>query len=145
MEGVKSLECGPEELPGVWGVERSEGGGGNWEGPRRPGGPAEKAGESRPITGDPGKWARAGRASEAAVVPLEPAGQHNRRRGKGRCVANTRSTWGRAGECRSWLGPPGRTTSENCNERSSGRPRPIPGDGSTRFMTRSSARDVLER
>src|SRR3954453_12971622 len=70
MEGVKSLECGPEELPGVWGVERSEGGGGNWGGPPRPDGPAGAVGASRPITGDPGKWARAGRASEAAVVPL---------------------------------------------------------------------------
>jgi hypothetical protein len=30
MEGVKSLECSPEELPGVEGVERMEGGGGNW-------------------------------------------------------------------------------------------------------------------
>jgi hypothetical protein len=41
MEGVKSLECSPEELPGVWGVERSDGGGGNWGGPPRPGGAAE--------------------------------------------------------------------------------------------------------
>src|SRR6266566_6829438 len=40
MEGVESLECSPEEPAGVWGVERSEGGGGNWGGPpaRRPGG-----------------------------------------------------------------------------------------------------------
>ena len=38
MEAVKSLECSREELPGVWGVERSEGGGGNWGGPPRPGG-----------------------------------------------------------------------------------------------------------
>jgi hypothetical protein len=37
MEGVKSLERSPEELPGVWGVERSEGGGGNWGSPPRPG------------------------------------------------------------------------------------------------------------
>ena len=39
----------------------------------------------------------------------------------------------------SWLGPPSRTKSENCNERSTGRPRPIPDDGSTRSMTRSIA------
>jgi hypothetical protein len=38
MEGVKSLECSPEELPGVEGVERSDGGGGNWGGPPRPSG-----------------------------------------------------------------------------------------------------------
>jgi hypothetical protein len=37
MEGVKSLDRSPEELPGVGGVERSEGGGGNWGGPPRPG------------------------------------------------------------------------------------------------------------
>jgi hypothetical protein len=41
MEGVKSLERSPEELPGVEGSERSEGGGGNWGGPPRPDGPAE--------------------------------------------------------------------------------------------------------
>jgi hypothetical protein len=34
---------------------------------------------ARPITGDPGKWARAGWASEVAVVPLEPRRQHNSR------------------------------------------------------------------
>jgi hypothetical protein len=39
----------------------------------------------------------------------------------------------------SWLGPPSRTRSENCNERFTGRPRPIPGDGSTRSRTRSTA------
>jgi hypothetical protein len=37
MEGVKILECSPEELPGVEGAERSDGGGGNWGGPPRPG------------------------------------------------------------------------------------------------------------
>src|SRR5207248_5326828 len=36
-EGVKSLDCSPEELPGVEGAERSDGGGGNWGGPPRPG------------------------------------------------------------------------------------------------------------
>jgi hypothetical protein len=57
MEGVKSLDRGPEEPPGVWGVERSEGGGGNWGGPPRPDGLRKFAvGATRPITGDPGKW-----------------------------------------------------------------------------------------
>ena len=37
-----------------------------------------------PITDDLGKWVLAGWASEAAVVLLEPGGQHNRRLGKGR-------------------------------------------------------------
>src|SRR3954470_19847057 len=100
MEGVKSLECGPEELPGVWGVERSEGGGGNWGGPPRPDGPAGAVGASRPITGDPGKWTRAGRASEAAVVPLEPCGQHNRRWGRAAATSTRALAQGRAGECR---------------------------------------------
>ena len=37
-------------------------------------------GESRPITGaQPGSGLRAGRASEAAVLPLEPTGQQNPR------------------------------------------------------------------
>ena len=36
MEAVKILECSREELSGVGGVERSEGGGGNWGGPPRP-------------------------------------------------------------------------------------------------------------
>ena len=37
-----------------------------------------------------GKWAAAGRESEAAVVPLGPAGQHNLRGGKGRCFVHAR-------------------------------------------------------
>ena len=37
MEAVKTLECSREELPGVEGVERSEGDGGNWGGRPRPG------------------------------------------------------------------------------------------------------------
>jgi len=37
-EGVKILERSPEGLPGVEGVERMEGDGGNWGGPPRPGG-----------------------------------------------------------------------------------------------------------
>jgi hypothetical protein len=35
-EEVKSLESSLEELPGVEGVERSDGGDGNWGGPPRP-------------------------------------------------------------------------------------------------------------
>jgi hypothetical protein len=38
MEGVKSLDCSSEELPGVEGVERSDGGDGNWGDPPRPDG-----------------------------------------------------------------------------------------------------------
>ena len=37
MEAVQSLEASREELPGVGGAERIEGGGGNWGGPPRPG------------------------------------------------------------------------------------------------------------
>ena len=38
MEGVESLDRSPEEPPGVWGSERSDGDGGNLGGPPRPGG-----------------------------------------------------------------------------------------------------------
>jgi hypothetical protein len=37
MEAVKNLDYSREELPGVEGVERSEGDGGNWGGRPRPG------------------------------------------------------------------------------------------------------------
>jgi hypothetical protein len=37
MEAVESLESSREELPGVWGAERSDSDGGNWGGPPRPG------------------------------------------------------------------------------------------------------------
>jgi hypothetical protein len=37
------------------------------------------AGAACPITGIPGSGWRAGRASEAAIVPIEPTGQHNLR------------------------------------------------------------------
>src|SRR4051812_7463125 len=93
MEGVKSLERSPDELPGVEGVERSDGGGGNWGGPPRPGGAAVRAGGWRPITGgSSGSGRPAGRESEAAVVPIEPTGQQNRRRGKGRCFVHASRT-----------------------------------------------------
>jgi hypothetical protein len=36
-------------------------------------------GAACPITGDPGSGWRAGWASEAAIVPIEPTGQHNLR------------------------------------------------------------------
>ena len=89
MEGVKSLDRDPDELPGVEGVERSDGGGGNWGGPPRPSGLRFAVGASDPITGDePGSGCRAGRESEAAVLPLELAGQQNRWRGKGRCFVH---------------------------------------------------------
>ena len=37
-EAAEILECSREELLGVEGAERSEGDGGNWGGPPRPGG-----------------------------------------------------------------------------------------------------------
>jgi hypothetical protein len=78
MEAVKILECSREELSGVEGAERSEGDDGNWGGLRWPGGCGTTARVRRPITRK-GKWASASKASEAAVVPIEPDGQHNRR------------------------------------------------------------------
>ena len=38
MEGAKILDCSSEELPGVEGVERSDGDDGNWGDPPRPDG-----------------------------------------------------------------------------------------------------------
>ena len=80
MEAVKNLESSREELPGVEGVERSEGDGGNWGGRPRPGdcGSSPECGVL--ITGgEPGSGRPAGTASEAAILPVEPDGQHNRR------------------------------------------------------------------
>ncbi len=74
MEAVKSLECNREELPGVGGSERSEGGDGNWGGHPRPG-DSESTGAGCPITGaEPGSGRPAAMASEAAIVLLDPAG-----------------------------------------------------------------------
>jgi hypothetical protein len=57
MEAVKSLVCSREGLSGVWGAERSDGGGGNWGGPPWSGDlRVVVVGATRPITGDPGKW-----------------------------------------------------------------------------------------
>ena len=42
----------------------------------------------------------------------------------------------------SWLAPPSKTRSENCNERCTGRPRPTPGDASTRCMGKRLAAPV---
>jgi hypothetical protein len=36
MEAAQILDCSREGLPGVWGAERIEGGGGNWGGPPQP-------------------------------------------------------------------------------------------------------------
>jgi len=80
MEAVQSLERSREGLPGVWGAERIEGGGGNWGGPPRPG---DLRVCHRSVASynrcTPGSGLLAGWASEAAVVPVEPGGQHNRR------------------------------------------------------------------
>jgi hypothetical protein len=78
MEAVKTWKRSRQELPGVEGAERSEGDGGNWGGPRWPGG----CGVRRSVASynrATGKGMLAGRASEAAVVPIEPDGQHNHR------------------------------------------------------------------
>jgi len=45
---------------------------------------------------------------------------------------------GRIGECQRWLVPLKQTRFENCNERSTGRPRPTPGEGSTPGQRRDS-------
>jgi hypothetical protein len=80
MEAVQILDCSREGLPGVWGAERIEGGGGNWGGPPRPGSLRVcAAGAWRPITGDPGKW-MAGRVGVGGGRSTGgAAGQHNLR------------------------------------------------------------------
>ena len=73
MEAVKILEGQPRGTPrrmrarNVWTVAAGTG-------EALPGRSVlrSKRGQRRPITGGGGKWAGAGRASEAAVVPLEP-------------------------------------------------------------------------
>ena len=45
----------------------------------------------------------------------------------------------------SWLGPPSRTQSENCSERSTGRPKPTPDDRFHALHDKVHRRDVLER
>jgi hypothetical protein len=80
MEAVKILEGSREGLPGVRGSERSESGGGNWRGPPRPGGLRVCHWSGVPYNRfTTGSGWRAGWASEAAVVLLEPTGQHNLR------------------------------------------------------------------
>ena len=46
---------------------------------------------------------------------------------------------------RSWLGPPSRTQSENCSERSTGRPKPTPDDRFHALHDKVYRSDVLER
>jgi hypothetical protein len=56
MEAVEHLDCSREELPGVWGAERSDGGGGTGGDPPQPGDLRIRvAGAWRPITDDLGK------------------------------------------------------------------------------------------
>jgi hypothetical protein len=79
-KGCRARKRSPEEPPGVWGVERLEGGGGNWGGPPRPGDAAERiVGATRPITGQSGKWVwcrvgvGGGRSTDRADGTTEPA------------------------------------------------------------------------
>jgi hypothetical protein len=84
-KGRRTWIGSPEELPGVEGVERMEGDGGNWGGPTQPDALRLHRNRRCPITGDePGSGQRAGRASDAAEVPFDLRGQHNPQEGKGR-------------------------------------------------------------
>src|SRR6185437_16052237 len=90
MEAVEILECSREGLPGVRGAERSDGGGGNWGGPPRPGGCGEHRSEAPYNRWVAGKsvvcreGVGGGRSTGRAV------GQHNRGDGKGRCFVRAR-------------------------------------------------------
>ena len=121
------------------GSERWDGGNGNLGDPPRSGGLRRAPERPRPITGEePGSGREPGGSRRRPWYRLSR--RDNRTRGEGRAAASfMRHVQGRAGECHSWLGPPSRTKSENCSERFTGRPRPIPGEGSTRSMTRSTA------
>jgi hypothetical protein len=80
MDAVKILDRSRQEPSGVWGVERSDSGGGNWGGPPRPGDLRGRHRSGAPYNRfTPGSGWCVGWASEAAVVLLEPSGQHNRR------------------------------------------------------------------
>jgi hypothetical protein len=87
MEAVKTLEVQPRGTPrrirarNVWTVAAGTG-----EALPGPSALRSKRGQRRPITGvEPGSGRRAGRASEAAVVPVEP--QDNTTCGEGRAAA----------------------------------------------------------
>ena len=97
MEAVQSLERSREGLPGVWGAERIEGGGGNWGGPPRPGG-LRKCRRSVVSYNrfTPGSGSLAGWASEAAVVPVEPQDNTTCGDGKGRCFVGAQCCQGGA-------------------------------------------------
>jgi hypothetical protein len=87
MEGVKILECSPEELPGVEGVERSDGGGGNWGGPPRPGDLwcCRSVASYNRVT--LGKWT-VGREGVGGGHMYRLSRRDNRTRGEGRAAAS---------------------------------------------------------
>ena len=88
MEGVREPGAGAEELPGVRGVERSEGC------------PAARE-QRRPITGDPGKWTVAQRESEGVVVVIERRDNITRRERRAPASSmHFRCQGGDPGECR---------------------------------------------
>jgi hypothetical protein len=80
MEAGRACKRSREGLPGLWGTERIEGGGGDWGG--IPGSVTceychrNVASYSRR---KPGSGRLTGWVLEAAVVPVEPGGQQNRR------------------------------------------------------------------
>jgi hypothetical protein len=78
---------------------------------------------------DAGKAVGGGRISSTSDVSLEPVGQHNRRGRKGRCFVCA-SRAGKVGECHQVARTPQETKPENCNERFTGWPRPIPDEAS---------------
>ena len=91
-----------EGLPGVWGTERIEGGGGNWGGPPRPGDLrcCHRSAASCNRRG-PGSGWLAGWASEAAVVRVEPGPGRGDPAGTG-CGQPSETKMSSAGGCPSW-------------------------------------------
>ncbi len=113
-EGAKNLEDTPEEPPGAQGAERTTSGGdGNWRDPPRPVGcDSRTAGASRSYNRKTGSGARAGKESEAAVVPLEPDRQQNDGRWEGPLLHQRVSEHGWDGECRKAMTAKYKTTQE---------------------------------
>ena len=136
MEAVKSLDARPRRTPRrkrTRNVRKVAAG----TGEALPG-PAARETRRRKrrarLTGfTPGSGRGAGRASEAAVVPLEPDGQRRPpAKGKDRRFIAAPFSAGKGWRAPSWLVPPNKTRSKPRNRRSTGRPRPTPNNGSTR-------------
>jgi hypothetical protein len=102
MEGVEDLDVQALKDSPAYGARNvstvAAGTGEALPGPAACGLVLPERGVLSPVT--PGSGSLAGWASEAAVVPAGPTGQHNLRGGKGRCFVGAQSCLEGPGECR---------------------------------------------